>query len=292
VSATYAYIHTLRLPVALDANLLPAPITTIPLVNGQTASFRNWSLQPGAPFGAPCAANPFSCFVNPLILQDNIYSSAAFALYQGVSFEVKQRFSHHFMAMVNYTYSKAWDTTTDFNSDFAPQDETNLAADRALSDFDERNKFVATGVFQSPWNNRVLKGFELAPIINYHSGNPFNLLAGADANGDNHPTNDRPIGAGRNTGLGPDYFSLDLRLSRTFRLHEKTNLQLLAEGFNITNRTNYASVNNVVGPNLGLTPGFTTFNVRGNAALSPTQPLGFTSAYAKREIQLGFRLDF
>src|SRR5207244_2764220 len=115
---------------------------------------------------------------------------AAFALYQGVSFEVKQRFSHHFMAMVNYTYSKAWDTTTDFNSDFAPQDETNLAADRALSDFDERNKFVATGVFESPWNNRVLKGFELAPIINYHSGNPFNLLAGADANGDNHPTND------------------------------------------------------------------------------------------------------
>jgi len=288
VSATYVYIHTLRLPVALDANLLPAPITTVPLVNGQTASFRNWSLQPGA----PCAANPTTCFVNPFILQDNIYSSAAFALYQGVSFEVKQRFSHHFMAMVNYTYSKAWDTTTDFNSDFAPFDETNLAAERSLSDFDERSKFVATGVFKSPWNNRVLKGFELAPIINYHIGNPFNLLAGTDLNGDRHFTNDRPVGAGRNTGLGPDYFSLDLRLSRTFRLHEKTNLQLLAEGFNITNRTNYASVNNVVGPFFGLTPGFTTFSVSGNAALSPTQPLGFTSAYAKREIQLGFRLDF
>ena len=286
VSATYVYIHTLRLPVAIDTNLLPAPLTTVTLANGQTASYRNWD-------SPQCAANPLSCFVNPFILQNNIYSSAAYALYQGVSFELKQRFSHHFMGMANYTYSKAWDTTTDFNSDFAPQDETNLAAERAHSDFDQRSKFVAAGVIQSPWNNRALKGFELAPIFNYHSGNPFNLLAGGvDVNVDNHITNDRPIGAGRNTGLGPNYFSFDLRLSRTFRIHEKANLQLLAEAFNITNRTNYASVNNVVGPTFGLTPGFTTFNVSGSASLLPTQALGFTSAYPKREFQLGFRLDF
>jgi Carboxypeptidase regulatory-like domain len=285
VSASYVYIHTMRLPVALDSNLLPAPLATTTLANGQSASFQNWN-DPG------CSAIPSPCFVNPLILQNNVYSSAAYALYQGVSFEVKQRFSRHFMAMANYTYSKARDTTTDFNSDYAPQDETNLAAERALSDFDERNKFIATGVFQSPWNNRVLKGFELAPIFSYHSGHPFNLLAGTDVNGDRHYTNDRPIGAGRNTGLGPDYFSFDMRLSRTFPLHEKVNLQLLAEAFNITNRTNYASVNNVVGPNFSLLPGFTTFNVNGSAALSPSQPLGFTSALPKREIQLGFRLDF
>lgn len=73
-----------------------------------------------------------------------------------------------------------------------------------------------------------------------------------------------------------------MRLSRTFRLHEKVNLQLLAGGFNIANRSNYASVNNVVGPDFGLTPGFTTFKVSGNAALLPTQPLAFASAYAKR----------
>jgi len=62
-----------------------------------------------------------------------------------------------------------------------------------------------------------------------------------------------------------------MRLSRTFRLHEKVNLQLLAEAFNIT-RTNYASVNNVVGPDFGLLPGFTTFNVSGSAVLSPSRP--------------------
>jgi hypothetical protein len=49
-------------------------------------------------------------------LQDNIYSSAAYALYQSLAIEVKQRFSHHFMAMASYTYSKTWDTTTDFKA--------------------------------------------------------------------------------------------------------------------------------------------------------------------------------
>jgi hypothetical protein len=32
--------------------------------------------------------------------------------------------------------------------------------------------------------------------------------------------------------------------------------------------------------------------VKGTAALSPSQPLGFTSAFPKREIQLGVRFNF
>jgi hypothetical protein len=71
------------------------------------------------------------------------------------------------------------------------------------------------------------------------------------------------------------------QLSHIFRLREKDNLQLLAEGFNITNRTNYASVNNVVGAGFGLTPGFTTFDVRANVVLSPAEPLGFTSGLSE-----------
>jgi hypothetical protein len=75
-------------------------------------------------------------------------------------------------------------------------------------------------------------------------------------------------------------------------LHEKTTLLLTAEGFNIANHTNYASVNDVVSPLFGFQPGFASFNVHGSAALSPSQPLGFTSAFPKREIQLGLRLAF
>jgi hypothetical protein len=122
-------------------------------------------------------------------------------------------------------------------------------------------------------------------------------LAGSDVNGDRHSTNDRPIGAGRNTGQGPDYADFDMRLSRHFKLGEKAGIQLIAEGFNLANRTNFASVNNVVGLGFGLPTtvggvGSTTFQVKGTSAVGPSQPLGFTSAFPKREIQLGLRLSF
>jgi hypothetical protein len=303
ISASFIYSHTLRLPVAIDTNLLPAPMSTVTLANGKSVSYRNWNTSPltdplGGTEGLPCAptaANPlqaFACFVNPLIVQNNQYTSAASALYEGGILEVNKRFSDHFTLFGNYTYSKAFDTSTDYNSDYGPQDPTNLALDRGPSEFDERHKVVVAGVFDSPWKGSVLSGFELAPIFNYHSGLPFNLLAGGEVNGDNHTTNERPIGAPRDSGLGPDYTDFDMRLSWQHPLGEKAKLRLTAEGFNLANHTNYGSVNNEVGPLFGFEPGFTTFDVRGSKALSPSQPLGFTSDFPKREIQLGLRLSF
>jgi Carboxypeptidase regulatory-like domain/TonB dependent receptor len=297
ISVSYIYSHTIGLPIALDTNLLPAPMSTVTLATGQKVSYRNWNLSAGTdPLGGteglPCAPNPFACFVNPLITQNNQYSSAASALYQGGIVEVRKTLTRDFTLFGNYTYSKALDNTTDYNTDFGPQDPTNLAAERSLSEFDQRHKVVLAGLLNSPWKSAVLSGFQLSPIFTYNSGHPFDLLAGGEVNGDNHTTNERPIGAPRNTGIGPAFTDLDMRLTWQKNLHEKTTLVLTAEGFNIANHTNYASVNNVVGPLFGLTPGFTTFNVHGSAALSPSQPLGYTSDFPKREIQLGLRLNF
>jgi hypothetical protein len=168
-----------------------------------------------------------------------------------------------------------------------------LKADRGLSDFDQRHKVVLAGVFAIPWEkSRILGGFELAPIFSYNSGHPFNLLAAADINSDGHFTNDRPPGAGRNTGIGPSFTDFDLRLSRAFRLTEKASLSFTAEAFNLANHTNYSSVNNVVGPDfLGPNPA-NPFAVRGSANLFPNQPLAFTAAFPARQIQLGVRLAF
>lgn len=304
ISASYIYSHTIGLPTAIDTNLLPAPMSTIKLASGKSVSYRNWNTTAagadplGGAEGLPCdpsASNPvgpFACFVNPFIVQNNQYTSAGSAVYQAGILEIKRRFSNHFTLFGNYTFSKGFDTGTDFNSDYGPQDPTNLGADRGLSEFDQRHKVVVAGVFDSPWKNPVLSGFQLAPIFTYNSGHPFNLLAGGEVNGNNHTTNERPIGAGRDTGLGPDYINLDMRLTWQHKVGEKAKLQLTAESFNIANHTNFASVNNEVGPLFGLTPGFTTFNVHGSAALSPSQPLGFTSAFPKREIQLGVRFAF
>jgi hypothetical protein len=254
------------------------------------------------------------CVVNPLVVQNNQYSSEATALYEGGIVEIKKRFSGSFTLFGNYTFSKGFDLSTDYNTDYGPQDPTNIKLDRGLSEFDERQKLVIAGVIDSPWKGSVLSGFQLAPIFSYHAGHPFNLLAGGEVNGNNHTTNERPIGAPRDTGLGPNYFDFDMRLSWGHKLGEKADLRFTAEGFNIANRTNFASVNNEVNPLFGIclvpganscsvpfTPGFTSFNVSGirpgtmlpdGTRATPSTPLAFTSALPKRQVQLGLRLTF
>ena len=290
LSLSGIYVHTLRLPVALDINDLPAPFTTATSpFTGQQVTFQNWA--------APqCGANPFLCFVNPLILQADQYSSKGSAVYEGAIVEVQKRFSNHMSLLANYTLSKAIDTTTDFNSDFGPQNNLNLAGERGLSTFDQRHKVTLASVLETPWKGQALGGWQLAPIFRYTSGHPFDILAGGtDINGDRHSTNDRPLGIGRNTGLGPDYIDLDLRLTKAFKVTERAQLQFIAEGFNIFNRTNFGSVNNSV-PTLN---GFTSVVSNANgffvnpAVVSPGgAPLAFTSALPKRQLQLGARVVF
>ncbi|HEY4050576.1 MAG TPA: carboxypeptidase-like regulatory domain-containing protein, partial [Acidobacteriaceae bacterium] len=139
ISANYIYVHTTHLPWAVDKNLLPgAPIVTGTGANGLPTNglpFQDW--------GAPqCLANPGLCFADPTrtILQNNQYSSIANAVYNGGILEVKKRFSDRVTLIGNYTYSKAIDEATDLNSDYAAFNEVNLAAERAVSDFDQRHK--------------------------------------------------------------------------------------------------------------------------------------------------------
>ena len=80
--------------------------------------------------------------------------------------------------------------------------------------------------------------------------------------------------------------TMDLRIARTFHLAERAGLELMAEAFNICNRLNFRSVNNTVG---NIAP---PFDLKGRRDVGPSQPLGFTSAFDPRRIQLGVRLTF
>jgi hypothetical protein len=290
VSASAVYVRTLHLPVAIDINdLRTAPFSTATSpFTGQQVTFQNWA--------APqCGANPFLCFANPLVLQADQYSSAATALYYGGILEVKKRFSERFTLFGNYTWSRAADNSTDFNSDFGPFNNANLGGERALSTFDQRHKVVAAAVISGP-RRGLLSGFQLSPIFKYNSGHPFNILAGGtDINGDRHSTNDRPLGFPRNSGLGPDYSDMDLRLTKAFRIAEHAQLTLMAEAFDLFNRTNFASVNNEV-PTLN---GFADVPVHLKGRfLNPATinsggaPGAFTSALPRRQLQLGARMSW
>ncbi|MDQ3711517.1 MAG: TonB-dependent receptor [Acidobacteriota bacterium] len=237
-------------------------------------------------------------FRNGFRFQDNLYESSANSFYNAATFTVRRRFTNNFSVLSHYTLSKTIDEVTDFNSDFSAQNPLNLRADRALSSFDQRHRVVLTGVFQMPRfddsvASDIFGGFVVAPIFTYGSGKPFNLLLGFDANNDGRSQSDRPGAVGRNTGRGEDFYTFDMRLSRRFNFSERRYLEVIAEGFNLFNRTNLQGINNVVG---GLTIAqrneLIVGTARGNRNVAPTAPLGFTSAGQARQFQFGARFGF
>ncbi|HWT03611.1 MAG TPA: carboxypeptidase regulatory-like domain-containing protein [Pyrinomonadaceae bacterium] len=183
-------------------------------------------------------------------------------------------------ARVSYTFSKAIDDAGNFFFS-SPQNNFDLGDERGLSDNDQRHRLTISGSIQAPRADkasafrRSLEGFELSYIFTYASALPFNVLTGNDRNFDTN-FNDRPAGVGRNTGRGFDYASLDLRLSRKFRLTERLGLEAIVEGFNVLNRANLQLPNNVFGTGSVPLPAFG----RPTAASDP------------RQIQLGLRFSF
>ena len=236
-------------------------------------------------------------FYNPLIFQKNIFESTSNSFYHAMILQVTKRFSRGFAVNAHYTWSKAIDETLDFNTDFEPQDQLNARGDRSLSSFHQKHRFVANAVIESPlkagkgrgWVDNLFGGFAIAPIVAANSGRPFNVLTGVDNLGDRHPNNHRPLGAGRNIGQGPAYFTADLRLSRRFPLGKETrNLEFIAEGFNLLNRTNFKSVNNTVG---NITVQDLPRPLTGLRGI-PTNPLSFTAAFDPRQFQLGLKFNY
>src|SRR4030095_2370501 len=152
---------------------------------------------------------------------------------------------------VSYTLSKTIDDAGNFFFS-SVQNNFNIRDDRGLSDNDQRHRVVVSGSLEAPEQGntngfqRALRGFQFGYIFTYASRLPFNVLLGTDRNFDTN-NNDRPLGVGRNTGRGYDFASLDLRVSRRFKLMERVDLQLLAEGFNMLNRPNFGVPNNTFG---------------------------------------------
>jgi hypothetical protein len=221
--------------------------------------------------------------INPAILQDNRVESSGTSIYHGMAVSVAKRYSNRYQLQVSYTLGKAIDDTTDFISDLQPANQLNLRNERSLSAFDQRHRLVVSGVVDA------LRGITVAPIFAYSSGHPFNLLLGFDANGDTQANTDRPAFAGRNTGIGPNYIDLDLRVAKEFRFGSDGDYRLegIVEAFNLFNRVNFSGVNNIVG-----TAALPGHHVEGRRNAKPAEPLGFTSAFDPRQIQLGVKFKF
>ena len=237
-------------------------------------------------------------FHNPLILQDNVYVSWANSSYHALILQLKKRFSDGFTISAHHTWSKAMDENTDYNSSFEPHYQWDARNERSLSSFHRGHRFVAHTVAKSPWKagrgkgfgHNLFSDFTFSGIMVARSAGPFNLNAGFDNVGDRHTDTHRPHGAGRNIGIGPNFFSLDTRLTRQFSLggEGRRNIQVIAEAFNLFNRTNFKNVNGVVGQT-GLDD--LPDSLRGRRG-PVTEAFSFTSAFDPRQFQFSLRFNF
>ncbi|HEY2962695.1 MAG TPA: carboxypeptidase regulatory-like domain-containing protein [Pyrinomonadaceae bacterium] len=208
------------------------------------------------------------------------FESSGDSYYDGMVVSFNQRASRWATMRLSYTLSKTIDDAGNFFFS-SVQDNFNIRDDRGLSDNDQRHRLVLSGTLEVPQQGaangaaRLLRGFQFGYIFTYASRLPFNVLLGTDRNFDTN-FNDRPLGVGRNTGRGFDFASLELRVSRHFRLTERVDLQLLAEGFNVLNRPNFGIPNNTFGSGVKPLPSF-------------GQP---TAAFDPRQFQFGMKVSF
>ncbi len=237
--------------------------------------------------------------VDPTRLADFAIETAGSSTYHGAAISVTKRFSRYSQLIASYTFSKTIDDATDVLFEQGPQDPTNTRLDRALSSFDVRHRVSIAALFDSPfrggrWYQRLLADLYLSPIVTIRSGFPFNIRTGIDVNMDNN-FNDRPLGVGRNTGIGPGFFTTDLRLGRRFIFDadNQRSIEVIFDAFNIFNRVNFKEVNGNTQGILSLSEmGITDVRLTGLVDKQSSGLCGYISAYEPRIVQLGLKLNF
>ncbi len=143
------------------------------------------------PFTAgDCAPVPFSFM--------NANRSNGSSVYHGLTVQMRKRFSQKYEFLASYTWSHSIDDSTDLQSPLSPQDNRRTDLERSNSTFDQRHRFVFSGVYQSGklggdgFVSKFFSDWTVAPIIEVGSGRPFNILVGSDANFDAGSKTDRP----------------------------------------------------------------------------------------------------
>ncbi len=235
--------------------------------------------------------------------------------YNGLWISADRRLSKSISFNTSYTVSKSIDNNSVGSSGAQVQDYRNLAAERALSDFDARQRFVLSGTYLAPWKGnsaftrRLLEGWTLSPIVNMQSGNPFSPIINASDTRGSLLANNRPFvnlgvplylpnpgpsgfvnraaftqqatgfgNAGRNILTSPGFQDVDLSIAKITQIKERFSVQFRAEAFNLLNHPNFAQpVNNLLAASFGQI--LATRTTRGDLGSS-------------RQLQLGIKLIF
>ncbi len=312
VSASYLGSFGRQLPSFLDQNLnAPTGSVTYRVLNGGPLGGA------GATFTTPLFTGPRP---TPTLGAKTDIFSGVISNYQALAFQVNHRLNHHVQFMANYTWSHALDNGVNgqtFTATNSLLDPTNLNKEYGNSIYNVPNRFVLNAVMQSPWKytgwaGQLLNDWTFSPIYQIQNGLPFSAFVSGNApggtvSGINGSGGTNRIDIGRNTFHQPNNWIGDLRLSKSFTVREKYNLELLGDFFNVFNKQNVTGVN---------TTGYfvSTGNVAtagGTVACSAAAPcLNFNTdnsfnplfgsitntnsnfVYSPRQIQIGAKIKF
>jgi hypothetical protein len=244
ISADYTRVYGYNLLVTYDINAPPyfaiGPGQTRTLAQGDALRPMGVPNSAGGPYGID-----FTGF-RSLYLQFNGGATEYNALKVGLT----KRMANRFAFQANYTYGHARGNVDNFrlNNSFVPG-LTTVNGDRSYqwgpSDTDVPHLFVLSGAYEAPY------GIRFGGILFARSGFPYTGVTGFDANGDGVSTTasygDRPASLTRNSFRMPSTITIDTSVGYVAKLPARQSVELRFDIFNLANRKNVSSLNNVIG---------------------------------------------
>ena len=239
---TYQYVRGDELTRSTDINISNVGFQTSAIAGGGSVSYKRY-------FGRPF--NNFGRIIE--------FQSSARSRYDGVTLDLQRRFAGNWQARLAYTYSVVKDDRPDATAVVPGTDDAkfvsdpgNFATDYTYGDNDVRHRIVLSGVWSldsyaqnltSNTARAILGGWTVSGIASYQSGQPFSPVVNADLNNDGNVANDIAPGFLRNSQRLPSQLSIDPRVAKDIALGGIARLQLIAEAFNVLNRSNVSNVN-------------------------------------------------
>ncbi|MGA2965621.1 MAG: TonB-dependent receptor [Terriglobales bacterium] len=310
---SYLFVHGVDMIRARDVNLPPPTYYSYPVVDStgnivpnqfyNVESFATWqtSYAIGCPY-PPCI-NPLQRPIAQLGAIDQ-FESAASTVYHGMTVSLRKRMSGGMDFRLAYTWAHAIDNGQDAPATGAPavQNSYSTKSEKASSVTDQRQRLSIAAIEEpNPFaaGQKALAAmfdhWKISGIMTYGSGRPASAMVSGDPNQDGNTSNDRLSGYGRNSFIGPDYATMDLRLARKMNLGERYHLELTAESFNLFNRDNQredlsdSGYYNSAGQFIKYTLPGTNYPAYYQQPTSLMKPM---SAYAPRQMQMSLRLNF
>ncbi|MGH9511824.1 MAG: TonB-dependent receptor [Terriglobales bacterium] len=312
---SYTYVHGQNLIRARDVNLPPPVDVTYPVYDSSgnnflgsyydVQSFSTWQMTASLTCPFPPCINPLARPI-PQLGAINVFESEASSVYHGATLSIQRRMATGFYFRLAYTYAHAIDDGQDalVTTVSTVQNTYSTKSERGPSLTDQRQRFVLAWIAEPKlvphWGGlleKLVADWKCAGVVTLGSGRPVNVMVSGDPNQDGNSENDRLPGIGRNSLVGPDYATADLRLTRRLFTHNRIKLNFVAESFNLLNRDNQQ----VTVTDNGLQTDVVQF-------IQSTKKLGFvyfpahyqvptslskaTNAFAPRELQFALRLSF